>query len=241
MFIFIRLLLAHLIGDFLLQFNAIHRLKSYGLAGITVHVLIIIDCLIILSWPYLHRTDIWVFIAFIGMTHIIQDWAKLKFTKKSDQTLLLFLIDQMLHISIIALLFITGLQTIQPLPNSDNHILLGLYNNNVLILFLIAVIIASYAGHYFIILCKKNYLKKSSCNDAFGQWYGYIERAVIVSTFFAEKLWPLLIPLIIMARPLLFWSMKDRLFLSEHFVSKTDITMTCFVGVTVGFIFYQWI
>lgn len=98
--IFIKLILAHLLGDFILQPNSWvadkeHRkLKSPYLY---LHVLIHI----VLSFIFLWNTDLWWVALLVGGTHFIIDASKLIFqTVKNKKRW--FFIDQLLHILVIA-------------------------------------------------------------------------------------------------------------------------------------------
>ncbi|MFZ4928555.1 DUF3307 domain-containing protein [Chryseobacterium sp. Mn2064] len=98
--IFIKLILAHLLGDFILQPNSWvadkenHILKSKFLY---LHILIHI----VLSLIFLWDIELWWVAVLVGITHFIIDAAKLSFqnvkTKKKW-----FFIDQLLHVLVIA-------------------------------------------------------------------------------------------------------------------------------------------
>jgi len=98
--IFIQLILAHLLGDFVLQPNSWvsdkenKKLKSRYLY---LHVLIHT----VLSLIFLWNLELWWVAVFVGITHFIIDACKLTFqnikTKKRW-----FFIDQLLHFSVIA-------------------------------------------------------------------------------------------------------------------------------------------
>ncbi|MCX5702916.1 MAG: DUF3307 domain-containing protein [Candidatus Omnitrophica bacterium] len=53
MFLFLRLVLGHFIGDFILQTNKIYELKHRSLRGGLPHALFITASYIAVSWPYL--------------------------------------------------------------------------------------------------------------------------------------------------------------------------------------------
>jgi len=121
--------------------------------------------------------------------------------------------------------------------NSDNSILIDLYNNDFACLYLTAVIISSYMGYFVILLFKKDFLKKESSGDAFEKIYGFIERFGITSFLLLEGLSPLLIPCVLAVRPLLFRMMKKKLGLSVQFASWTEIILSGAFGVLTGLIF----
>jgi len=238
MFIFIRLILAHLIGDFLFQFDVVHALKVRGPKGLLLHVGIVTGCLLIFCGPYLDQPITWWFLLFIAVTHYIQDWAKLRFTSDSKHQLFFFCLDQIVHIAFLATILRINLRTIGPLANSDGHFFIDLYNNDAVILYFITAIIASYAGHYMIILFKKDYLNIDRPYSVFEKWYGFMERILVVSMFFLGSSWPVLVPIILMIRPILYRGMMDRLSLSDQFSSKTEMILSGIFSVSTGLIFY---
>ncbi|MGH1517169.1 DUF3307 domain-containing protein [Chryseobacterium sp. JK1] len=98
--IFIKLILAHLLGDFILQPNSWvadkenHTLKSKFLY---LHILIHI----VLSLIFLWDIEFWWVAVLVGITHFIIDAAKLSFQNvKTKKTW--FFIDQLLHVLVIA-------------------------------------------------------------------------------------------------------------------------------------------
>lgn len=103
MMILIKLLLAHIIGDFFLQpekwvqEKEKKKLKSNKLY---LHVLIHIIITCIILWDL----SLWPVVLIIGITHFIIDAIKLLIQKKKTQRLLFF-IDQLLHIVVILLCY----------------------------------------------------------------------------------------------------------------------------------------
>jgi hypothetical protein len=241
MFLFARLVLAHLIGDFLFQFDRVHALKVKSKLGLLLHVSIVVSCLIIFVGPYLDQIDIWLLILFLGTTHYIQDWAKIKFTGQSNKQLIPFCIDQIFHVAFISVVLFEGFRTLGPPPNPDQQLLLSLYSNDAVILYFITALIASYAGHYIILLYKLDYLNINSTPSVFEKWYGFMERILVISVFFLGHPWPALIPVILAVRPLLYRAMMDRLSLSDQFSSKADILLTGTFSIITGLILYTLI
>ena len=100
--IFIPLILAHLLGDFLLQPNswvADKEQKKGKSRFLYFHVLIHIALVFIFLW----NIQLWWIALIIGITHFLIDWAKLQFqTPKAKRTW--FFVDQLLHIVVIVLL-----------------------------------------------------------------------------------------------------------------------------------------
>ncbi|KFF25749.1 DUF3307 domain-containing protein [Chryseobacterium vrystaatense] len=97
--IFTKLILAHLLGDFILQPNSWvadkerRKLKSpYLYLHVLIHT--------VLSFIFLWNTDVWWISLVIGITHFIIDASKLSFqTVKNKKNW--FFIDQLLHVFVI--------------------------------------------------------------------------------------------------------------------------------------------
>lgn len=99
MIILIKLLLAHIIGDFLLQpkkwvkEKEKKKLKSNKLYfHVSIHI--------VLTSIFLWDVSLWLIILTVGITHLAIDATKLSIQKKKTRRLLFF-IDQLLHIAII--------------------------------------------------------------------------------------------------------------------------------------------
>ena len=100
--IFVPLILAHLLGDFLLQPNswvAAKEKKKLGSVYLYLHVLIHMALVMIFLWDI----NLWWIAVIVGVTHFIIDGIKLLFqTSKTKRTW--FFVDQLLHFAVIALL-----------------------------------------------------------------------------------------------------------------------------------------
>lgn len=98
----IKLLIAHVIGDFVLQPNSWvedKKNKTYKSKYFYLHGLVHLISLIVLlefKWSY------WLSITIIVLSHLIIDWIKLSLEGKIN-TRILFLLDQLLHLVIISL------------------------------------------------------------------------------------------------------------------------------------------
>lgn len=98
--IFTTLILAHLLGDFILQPNswvADKEKKKEKSIYLYLHVLIHS----LLAFIFLWNLNLWWIALVIGVTHFFIDWAKLHFhTTKTKRTW--FFVDQLLHFLVIA-------------------------------------------------------------------------------------------------------------------------------------------
>lgn len=100
--IFTKLILAHLIGDFLLQPNrwvAHKEAKKVASPYLFFHVLIHFALSLIVLWDI----KLWWMAAAVAITHFIIDAAKLQFQKTNTKKYWFFA-DQILHIAVIAVL-----------------------------------------------------------------------------------------------------------------------------------------
>ena len=102
MFLFYRLLLAHIIADFPLQTSQIFKVKMNTEWGVLVHTLIVLIFSIFFAFPYLEDPNFIIILWAIFLSHTVIDKIKLDYSKKNDnQDIKIFLLDQFLHISII--------------------------------------------------------------------------------------------------------------------------------------------
>lgn len=102
--IFIPLILAHLLGDFILQPNSWVADKEKK-KGSSIYLYIHVLLHIILAFVFLWDRNLWWIALIIGVTHFFIDWAKLNFqTAKTKRTW--FFIDQIAHLFVIGLITI---------------------------------------------------------------------------------------------------------------------------------------
>ena len=100
--IFIPLILAHLLGDFLLQPNSWVADKERKKAG-SVYLYLHILLHTVLAFVFLWNIELWWIASTTGISHFLIDWAKLTFQNaKTKRTW--FFVDQLLHVLVIAAL-----------------------------------------------------------------------------------------------------------------------------------------
>lgn len=102
--------LAHLVGDYVLQWDALARWKSHELKGVLAHGLIVLAVTWLLSLPF--DAGWWPWALAIGLTHTAVDAATLWLGKRiplqnnGALALVRYLIDQVVHLSIITLVLV---------------------------------------------------------------------------------------------------------------------------------------
>ncbi len=93
------LLLAHIIGDFPLQTDAIYRLKQKTYWGVVLHVIVCTIINIIILFQFLNSVAIWGVIGFLAIFHFTLDRTKILLAVfKAKDGLRYFFIDQLFHL-----------------------------------------------------------------------------------------------------------------------------------------------
>lgn len=99
MMVFIKIFLAHILGDFLFQPKAWVKEKEKAKASspkLYIHVLIHGGLILLFLWDL----RFWPLALVVTVTHFLVDWVKLTFQTKKSKTKW-FIIDQLLHVAIL--------------------------------------------------------------------------------------------------------------------------------------------
>jgi hypothetical protein len=105
MTLFLRLLLGHMIGDYVLQPLRLVLMKRRGWGGILVHVGIVVTVTAILLWPVLGHWWYWLWLLFLFVGHALMDRSRALLLKDLGASSLLHLVvDQVLHVGLLALI-----------------------------------------------------------------------------------------------------------------------------------------
>ncbi len=143
MYLFLRLLLAHVLGDFPLQFDSIFKMKIKSIWGIALHSLIFMICAILLSIPFWGQGLMWWYVIFLGIAHFVTDKVKFWLTEEGWKNKNAFLMDQFIHIFWIGFISYWGNQALETATLKSTG-LEKLYDSNILIVIVIAVILFLY-------------------------------------------------------------------------------------------------
>lgn len=231
MFILYKLYLAHLIADFLLQFEELYQLKVKHLLGHLLHVVIHFLMMTVLTWPYLENPFMWVFISSVTFIHFFQDLLKYSLQKKYPAwSFALFTLDQVFH-----LLF---LSTILFFPVSKETLTLSgpswlslLYAEPVYTFAGMTFFLSTVGGSYLLYSFRKNYIPNTRplhFITSFEVAYAMLERGFISGIFlFAAH------PLLFLASPLI----GVLRLLSAPLKSKFDFLLSFTYGAGVGLLF----
>ncbi|MCK4648379.1 DUF3307 domain-containing protein [bacterium] len=242
MFLFYRLLLAHLLADFPLQFTQLFKLKVSSRWGTAFHGGIFTLLALILAYPYLTLNSIWVFILLLGISHIFIDETKLSLTRKFKiDNLWLFLLDQGLHIGFIGLLAATSLGRLVlnwPLYNFPSF-LTQAYNDpqSKVIIYIIAYLIATFGGTFLIYYLKKTFFIKQLGEVVISQpekYFGILERFLIVNLVIFPGHFYFLIPIVLITRGIACAKQK-------HLGTWIDFLTSIVLAIIIGLILRIWV
>lgn len=159
MFLFLKLVLAHLIADFILQFEELYQLKVRSFLGQLLHVLIHALVTLAILFPYLNEPGIWAFVIGISIVHLTQDVLKYKFTTKTPaNTFIYFMTDQFCHILVLSTILFSPISR-EVRGFSDSALLDILYRQDLWTIRTIFFILLTFGGSYILNAFAKSYLK----------------------------------------------------------------------------------
>lgn len=173
MLLVLKLVLAHAIGDFVLQPDQWVKdktIKKHKSKYLYFHVLIHALALLILLQ---FNTNYWKGIVSIVVSHYIIDVIKLNLTKKINPRLL-FILDQIAHLIVIAIVALSYTQYSFDINT--------LYSKNVLALLLSLIAITSIASVIMRLVMSKWILDEDDANDSLekaGKYIGILERLFV--------------------------------------------------------------
>jgi len=173
MLLVLKLVLAHAIGDFVLQPDQWVKdktIKKHKSKFLYFHMLIHALALLILLQ---FNTNYWIGIVSIVVSHYIIDVIKLNLTKKINPRLL-FILDQIAHLIVIAIVALSYTQYSFDINT--------LYSKNVLALLLSLIAITSIASVIMRLVMSKWILDEDDANDSLekaGKYIGILERLFV--------------------------------------------------------------
>jgi len=98
--VFFRLILAHLLADFVLQTRWIVKRKETA-SGLAIHISLVGLTMLVVAWD--HLADWWPWLLIILVVHAATDWAKIRVEPRLHlPPIIPFLIDQAVHVLTIA-------------------------------------------------------------------------------------------------------------------------------------------
>ena len=148
------LTLAHFIADFPLQTDRIFALKSKYKWGVLPHIFISFVSNIIVAFPLLTVKIFWIAVVFLACIHFILDWLKILVTQNLlSDSMLLFLLDQVLHIFFIWLTCFYLFDI--PSVDIENKLILTYFYNEKVIIALTGLVFSIFGGGVLIHYIRK--------------------------------------------------------------------------------------
>jgi hypothetical protein len=103
MSLLLRLLLGHMLGDYVFQPYHLVLVKRRGWPGVLLHVAIVVAVTGLLLWPVLFHWWYWLWLVFLAVSHVAIDASRsLRWPESRERGLLSLGIDQSLHVAVIA-------------------------------------------------------------------------------------------------------------------------------------------
>ncbi len=141
--IFLHLIIAHLLGDFVFQSNDLIQRKYKSWTGTFQHVCIIGAFTMLSLFPYWHHRETWLVIGTIFGIHFFQDCLKIAYDIRYNKkrSTLPFFADQLFHVALICILspYLKDLDTLS-LPDW----LSAIYFSKLALVYLMGAILFSY-------------------------------------------------------------------------------------------------
>jgi hypothetical protein len=127
-----------------MQTNQIFKVKANTEWGVLIHTLIVLLFSIFFAFPYLEDPRVMIILLVIFLSHTVIDKLKMEYSKKTkNQSIRILLLDQTLHIAIIAVLafnFTESYLLSLPFNSAFLNYLIDIYNSDIFIVSLIGYI-----------------------------------------------------------------------------------------------------
>lgn len=174
MLLLVKLLLAHFVGDFLLQPNSwVQQKKDKGFGAWTLYAHFIVHgvlvMLVLWDWSY------WPVALLIMLSHAVIDVLKLAF-KNSPKPLVWFFIDQLLHLAVIIALWAIWLHPQGLIPNLFNNPLIWVLALSLVLITIVASITINHIMNPWSEALGD--VQRQSLKNA-GQYIGMLERLLV--------------------------------------------------------------
>ena len=171
-----RLLFAHILSDFFIQTKSLCKGKNKSLKNRIQHLLVHSTIHAVTTYLLVGQLNNWIVPLTVFTAHLIIDWIN---TSKEEDNAKVFIIDQLAHLTIIALLwnFITESHPLSDIWNESN------WNNMQIWRILIgyALMLKPSSVLLKLLLKKWGSLASDESLPKAGEWIGYLERILILT------------------------------------------------------------
>jgi hypothetical protein len=217
------MLLAHLVGDYLLQWDALAAWKSRAYSGALVHGLIVLLVTWLFSLPF--DASWWPWILFIGLTHTAVDVVEVPLRRRMNgqgiAALKLFVVDQAIHLGII--LFALVASGYVALPSLLSDFLVALQDHR-LLAFVLGYTFVTLPAWILVEFAVFGLVKGSAPDfaQATNKYVGSLERGLITTFVLLGQF--ILVPLVALPRlifegPQVVTGRRSTLYLAELLAS----------------------
>ncbi len=172
-------LLAHFIGDYVLQNDQIVAWKHRSFKGVVFHSLLVTLAFIVVLWPYLHNQAVLFAIGLNWVLHLAQDQLKIKMIDRFGSALSAFLFDQAVHL-IVAVGLAYWVIDVKPNIAAEAWIA-PLYYSSIVAVFFLGVVLLAHATEVFQYVVRAN--KNPSLKHQ-RDWYSMGKRVGIFSAIY---------------------------------------------------------
>jgi len=233
MFLFLKLYFAHLLGDFVLQFEELYQLKIRSQLGHFFHVMIHALLMIVVTLPYLDMSFMWFFICGVVAVHYMQDNLKYRLQLKFPQhRFFLFVADQLLHGLVVAtILLFPASREVRTFDGQPWDLF---YAHSFWALLAIAFVLTTFAGSYLLHAFRSNFFpgRPDHFITNFEMSHAIVERTTITGLFLFT-VHPALLGATLLISILRLPSKKLR--------SMPDFIMSFIYAAFVGLLFRIWL
>jgi hypothetical protein len=225
----IAMFLAHLVGDYVLQWDRLAARKSRELKGVLIHGLVVF----LVTWAFALPFDPywWQGILFIGLTHLFIDAVQL-YCKPPVPPLARFLLDQLAHLAIILVALAWGGYLHLPLIVGD---LQGIVQNERLLVYLLAYTFLTMPAWIILKFVAYGLLRGEApvFPDGTGKYIGSLER-ILMTTLVALGQF-LLVPVIVLPRLALEWPQIGRSERAPTYIIEllAGVTLSIMIGLAL--------
>ncbi len=185
MFLLLKLYLAHVIADFVLQFDELYRLKVKSQAGHWLHVAMHFGLTLLIVLPYLQFSFMWFFVAAVTLIHYGQDRIKYGLMENPRHLFPYFVLDQIFHFLFLTSILLFPVSRLE-IGFPQHPALDFYYRNQHVTLLLILIFATTFGGAYLIHNFRKSYIPDTRPDhgiSSFEMTHALIERLTITGLF----------------------------------------------------------
>jgi hypothetical protein len=176
------MLLAHLLGDYVLQWNALARWKARSVYGVLAHSGVVAAVTLLLA--VIVDPGWWMYALYIGISHAVIDVVRPQLLRTTNPTweMVWYLGDQVLHLAVIGLALLWGGDPWQ--ESATSWLLAQLFFNRRILIFALGYLLLAQPSWVLLrMLVRGIGGPEAAPNLAVGEKYGAIVERLAIATF----------------------------------------------------------